>query len=137
MATDREDAANLRNWFTPGNIGVAVGVVATLAGAVTWVDHHFISADEAQAMETRIMGEARARESRVMRRLEWAAVTDARRDAIVARNRVNECNIKREKKDETMSQLERSVCAQYDDDLHLAQGEYEKALSAAKAMSKE
>lgn len=134
MGDEKEDALNLRTWLTPGNIGTLVMVIGALITSAVWIDNRYITADEMKAMETRITARSQQRESAIMRKLAWSAVTDAKRDAIVARNRVNECNIKRDKR-EPFTALERAVCTQYEDDLHNAQVAFEAAQQLAKSTS--
>lgn len=67
----------------------------------------------------------------------WRDVRAFGMEAIVARNRVNDCNLMRERKNQVLSQLERNVCKQYEEDLAEANRRVIEARNAAMALAKD
>ena len=97
-----------------------IGALVSIWPAITWISGHFQTAEDARQMELRLH-----RETAALR------VDAARQSQFAARNRVNDCNIRRTSKDVVMSTLEQNACAQYDDDYRNATARLDDAIRAA------
>ncbi len=99
-----------------------VAIVTIAAGiwpVVSYLAGHYVTTDEAHDMELRLRRET------VSMRVQLTV-----NQQMVARNRKNDCDIKREAK-EQMSPLERVACSQYDEDYRAATSRLEEAQKAA------
>lgn len=97
-------------------VGIVVGLVTILgaiAAAVLWATSHFVTAQQAA----------------------WMAWSIADGRATQMRNRVNDCDIRKENPP-PMSQLERAACTQYRDEYTTAATRAEEALRYAKELSR-
>lgn len=66
----------------------------------------------------------------------WRDVRASQVEATLARNRLNDCNLLRERK-QGLTALEKAVCKQYEDELDAANKRINVARDAAMALSKE
>lgn len=117
------NAAKAHPW---GTIGAIIAFAASLASAwpiFVTASHYYYTASDAADWRTELE-----------RRMAWAEVRDLKRDAVVARNRVNECRIKINNK-EAMSNMEHAVCDQYEDELRDAQRAYTEGIRKATLLS--
>lgn len=97
-------------------VGIVVGVVSILSaiGAFAlWAMSHFQTAQQAA----------------------WMAYSIADGRAVVMRNRVNDCDIRKEQQP-AMSPLERAACNQYREEFEAARARAEEALRYAKEISR-
>lgn len=74
-------------------------------------------------------------EARIFRTAAWDRVQMLRQETIVSRNRVNDCDVKRDNRD-PMSTLERAACSQYADEFRAATRRHEDALRYAQSLSR-
>ena len=114
-----------RPWLTLTTIGTAVAILSAVGPVVVATLHYFTTHAEFVAHQQH----DEAKDA-------WSAVRQAESDAINRRNRVNDCNVLREKKG-ALSPLERAVCLQYDDDLRDAQAALVKLKAEALLTTKE
>lgn len=118
------NAARAHPWAAITSIVVFIGALVSAWPAFVTVSHYYYTAADAKEYHDVIE-----------RRLAWADVGDLRRDAVAARNLVNECRIKRSSKDAAMTPMESRVCDQYEAELVIAQNRFEAAQNKAMKLS--
>lgn len=123
-------------------LAIVIGIIAFLgslsaATPITqWMLGYYFTSEKAQAMEARLHGELEAYKVLDQRTAAWAAVGDARRDTVLARNRVNDCNLLKQRKNYSLTVLEQNICTQYDEELRLATQQFDRASETARDMSR-
>lgn len=149
-----------RRAWTVGGLIAVVGLVATLVTildtAVPWVwklSSHYQTKTEAEVdtkkilnqiteteskisqAETRVKLEALAHDKIDRRNDAWQSVGISRIEILILRNRVNECNVMKQRA-KALTSLEISVCQQYDDELKQGQDRFEKQRDLAQSLSR-
>lgn len=123
-------------------VAIISGVLAFLGAAVSatpaiqWAVGYYQTSSDAKEQEIRLHAEIEAHKIVERRTNAWAMVQDLRRDTVLSRNRVNDCNLLRERTS-GLTTLEKNVCDQYRDDLEQATKKYNEAVQQAQALSKE
>jgi hypothetical protein len=109
-----------------------IGVVAVLA----WTDNRYELRDHSpdRPPDMTLRQEMLAGRTTAQRTSAWITVQLVKNEATAARNRVNDCNVLREKA--ALTPMERGVCKQYDDELPMAQRRYDDALAEANRLSR-
>lgn len=115
---------------------IFLGAAVSATPAIQWAVGYYQTSENAKAMEARLRAELEAYKTVKQRNDAWAKSQDLRRDTVLARNRVNDCNLLKERKS-GLTPLEKNVCQQYDDELRLATSKFDKAQSDADSMSKD
>lgn len=105
----------LSSWL--GILVSAIAVISTIVGACLWALDHFQSVDDAR------------------RTAAWQARALADQKVLVLRNRVNDCDIRKEQQP-PMSVLERTACRQYLDEFNYSVEAASEALRVAKSLSR-
>ena len=112
--------------FTLGTI-VSLFTLITLGSP--WINsafHYFETADEAKQREASLRALIANDERERKRENAWARVQSIKNSQIALRNRVNDCDIKKDKRD-TMTPLERQACKQYQDEFDDAVRQFNQA----------
>lgn len=120
--------------ITWASIGAILGVLIPLGPAAWWVVHYYDPVDQAIVRDAKIRADFAAMKLDNARIAAWQTVTLAQMSVTVARNRVNDCDVKEDKR-ERMTLLERAACGQYHDDLRNATQRFDDARRAALAIS--
>ncbi len=103
-------------------IGV-VTLISMLAPGVFWAISHFQTVDDAKKVENELR-----------RNIAWGLVQSIKTESIALRNRVNDCDIRKDKQDQ-MTRLERDACAQYQQEFDDATRRFNEARKAALEIS--
>ncbi len=109
-------------------LGILASVVAVLSGigpAVIWGISYYATHEE---LEHHKHADAVAGA--------WTRTTILDLRQLTLRNRVNDCNIKKESR-EKMSSIEKNACLQYEDEFNAATGQLIQSRSAAQDISRE
>lgn len=118
-------AAENHPWWSLTTLGIVVAILAGLAPGIFWAIDYYLPRKEFRVhLETTARTDA------------WRDVQSFKRDATVARNRVNDCALIKERKG-GMSPLEKAACAQYQDDMDAANAAWVEAQKNARVLSKE
>lgn len=112
-------------WFS---ISTVVGLLTIATIAAPWLN------DALGYFET--SANAKKIEKDIRREMAWGSVQSVRAEVIALRNRLNDCNIKRDKKEE-MTSLEHSACDQYQEEFDEATRRWNSAKDAAMKKSKD
>lgn len=115
---------------------VFVGAAVSAAPAIQWAFGYYQTSENAKLMAAQLRAELDAYREAQRRSGAWGNVGDLRRDTVLARNRVNDCNLLKERKS-GLTILEKNVCKQYDDELTLATDKFDRAQREAMMMTKD
>lgn len=110
---------------TLGTIATLVAVLSGIAPLLIWALHYYATHEE---LETHKSTEARV--------TAWGTVQSLKTEQLVLRNRVNDCEIRKETPGK-VSALERQACAQYQQEFDDASRRFIEARKVATEMSKE
>jgi hypothetical protein len=127
-------SANRHPRITWASIGALLGVLIPCVPGVWWIVHYYEPADAAIVREANIRKDLSAYRTEQARVAAWQTVTLAQMAVTVARNRVNDCDVKEDKR-ERMTALERAACAQYHDEFRSATQRFDDVRRAALAIS--
>lgn len=118
------DTWHRRPWLTLTTLGTAVAILSAVGPAILAGVHYFTTHGE--FVQHQLHDESKDA---------WNSVQLIRLETVQARNRVNDCDIRREQT--KMTDLERSACATYRAEYESAVKSFEAAQSAAMATTKE
>ena len=111
--------------MTLGTAAAAVAVLAGIAPLLIWALHYYATHEELESHK--------AAEARV---IAWATVQAIKNETLSLRNRVNDCDIQKDKA-KAMTALERAACAQYQQEYDDATRRFNEARRSAGELSKE
>lgn len=125
------------SWGTLAAIVTVFGIIGpwVYSGWKSW-DERYVKTDayvieiaalraEAKAEYAKIRSESQSKFDAILRKLAFSAAADARRDTVVLRNRVNDCNVRIQQRTPPMVPFEIAACEQYKDELRAATAHYE------------
>ena len=111
--------------ITLATIGTIIAILAAIGPGVFWAINYYVSHSEFNAYQ-----------KHTATTLAWRDVQAIRTEAVVARNRVNDCELLKER-GRGMTPLERATCAQYQAELDDANRRFVEARTLAAEASKE
>lgn len=117
-------------------LGSAAAAGPLVLGAI----NYYQTADDAKEMEKRLEAKFEKYQRAQERSDAWRDARSIRMEAIVAKNRTNDCNVLRDnlqRAGKMMSPTERAACEQYQAELDDANRRYALAQTAAMAATKE
>jgi hypothetical protein len=134
MAARAAATARRHPIVTWSSLGAICGIFATMGPAVWYVAHYYDPVSDAIVRDANLRKDFASAKLDGARIAAWNTVTLMQMQTQVARNRVNDCDIKDDKRDK-MTVLERQACAQYREDLRNATVRFDDARRAALAIS--
>ncbi len=127
-------------WLTWGTLASIVAVIGGLgAGALwmaDWLGDHVQTVAASKIADDKARAELAAHQVNDSRTFAWSSVQAVKNEMVALRNRVNDCNIQKEKV-KAMTTLERAACFQYQQEFDDAVRRFEAARIAAVATTKE
>jgi hypothetical protein len=124
------DTARAHPKITLGVIGAIVGILGVVVPwGIAWEDRYQRKIDAAREAEA-MRHEIRVGDARSERAQAWSRYGQARTEAIVLRNRLNDCAVQ-VAAGKKQTPLEIAVCGQYDDEYREADARAKEARAAA------
>lgn len=106
------------------SVALLIGIMASLGPAALWALNYY---------ETR--ANAQVQYGSFNRLMAWSTVQSVKTEVVALRNRVNDCDIAKDK-GQSMTDLERKACSQYYDEFKDAQSRFDEARRSAMLLSK-
>lgn len=119
-----------------GTIATLVTIIVAVAPFVFGWLKNFDTVEDAKRREDHLLALIVAHQANDIRVSAWASLQAIKNEQVALRNRVNDCDIRLEKR-ETMSPLERQACAQYRAENEDATRRFNEARRAALETTKE
>lgn len=130
-----EEFIRSRPWLSMASVAATLALLTQVLPIVLWVRGYFQTTDDARSQEARLTALYRAGEVQNARRDAWGAYTSARLEAVLLRNRVNECDEKVEAR--ALRPKEVAACRQYTREFEAANSKLTKLYDKAIAMGEE
>lgn len=130
-------------WWSLGTLISVIAILPTIAAALAWAFGFIETTATADRREAKLHGEiltlkadTDAHKISDARTSAWAYVQSLKNEQMALRNRVNDCDIKKDKR-ESMTSLERGACTQYQQEFDDATRRYNDARATATATARE